>query len=276
MTCREVNQYLDRNSGVDWAGLPEQLRKHMENCEGCRMLWELLSHQPCPRQVPQQVRSRIENEVLGSLEPVAPLAGTGRLTLGFALIFGGWTVLFVGLLASPAAPGVNSLPFAAVAAFASVVGLVVSLALSREMIPGEKRYVSPTVAHSLALLALFGVVALAFPWRINEPFLAEAWECFRAGFLISLPAAALAVLLLRRGAPLSPETVGAGSGLLAGLVGVLTLHFSCPIVAAPHIALGHVMVPVALVLIGHTAGKLLPVRWSAGEAAGPTPSSEAR
>ena len=276
MTCREVNQYLDRNSGVDWAGLPEQLRKHMENCEGCRTLWELLSHQPCPRQVPQQVRSRIENEVLGSLEPVAPLAGTGRLTLGFALIFGGWTVLFVGLLASPAAPGVNSLPFAAVAAFASVVGLVVSLALSREMIPGEKRYVSPTVAHSLALLALFGVVALAFPWRMNEPFLAEAWKCFRAGFLISLPAAALAVLLLRRGAPLSPETVGAGSGLLAGLVGVLTLHFSCPIVAAPHIALGHVMVPVALVLIGHTAGKLLPVRWSAGEAAGPAPSSEAR
>ncbi len=276
MTCREVNQYLDRNSGVEWAALPEDLRAHLESCEGCRTLWELLSQQPCPQPLPQQVRSRIETELLGSLEPVAPMAGTGKLTLGFALILSGWTALFVGLLASSAAPGVRSAPFAAVAALASVIGLVVSLALSREMAPGERRYVSPTVAHALALLALFGVVALAFPWSINEPFWAAAWKCFRAGFLISLPSAALAVLLLRRGAPLSPETVGAGAGLLAGLVGVLTLHFSCPIIAAPHIALGHVMVPLALVLIGHTAGKLLPVRWLGETAARPAPSSGAR
>jgi hypothetical protein len=276
MTCQEVNGYLDRTGPSDWAGLPEMLRKHLEICESCRGLWELLSRRPCPRQVPQQVRSRIEQDLLGSLKPVSPMPGTGKLTLGFALIFGGWTVLFVGLLASPKAPGVNSFPFAAVAAFAAVVGLVVSLALSREMAPGEKRYVSPTVAHSLALLALFAVVAAAFPWRINQPFWAESWGCFRAGFLISLPAAALAVLLLRRGAPLSPETVGAGAGLLAGLVGVLSLHFSCPVIAAPHVVLGHVMVPVAGVLIGHTAGKLLPVRWFSRRAAGPAPSSEAR
>jgi hypothetical protein len=196
--------------------------------------------------------------------------------LGFVLIFGGLSALFVGLLAAPEAPGVNSFPFFAVAVVASAVGLLLSLALSREMAPGEKRYVSPTVAHSLVLVALFAAVGLAFPWRINEPFVAEGWKCFRAGFLISLPAAALAVLLLRRGAPLSPETVGAGAGLLAGLVGLLSLHFSCSIAAAPHIALGHVMVPVAGVLIGHTAGRLLPVRWSAGAPAGPAPSSEAR
>ena len=274
MTCREVNEYLDRASPADWAGLPEMLHKHVENCECCRALWELLSRRPCPRRVPQQVRTRIEQDLLGSLEPVAPLPGTGKLTLGFALIFGGWSVLFVGLMASPAAPGVNSFPFAAVVGFASIVGLVVSLALSREMTPGEKRYVSPTVAHSLALLALAAAVALAFPWRIDEGFLAESWKCFRAGFLISLPAAALAVLLLRRGAPLSPETVGAGAGLLAGLVGLLSLHFSCSIAAAPHITLGHVMIPVAGVLIGHTAGRLLPLRWSARGAA--APSSQAR
>jgi hypothetical protein len=118
---------------------------------------------------------------------------------------------------------------------------------------------------------------MAFPWRVDVPFLAEAWTCFRAGFLISLPSAALAVLLLSRGAPLSPETVGAGSGLLAGLVAVLSLHFSCPIIGAPHITVGHVLVPVAGVLIGHTVGKRLPMRWSArGAAAGPAPSSGSR
>jgi hypothetical protein len=276
MTCREVNEFLDRRSPPDWAGLPEMLRKHLEGCECCRGLWEFLSRRPCPRQVPPQVRSQIEHDLLGSLEPVAPLPGTGKLTFGFALIFAGLSALFVGLLASPAAPGVNSFPFAAVAGFASVVGLVVSLALSREMAPGEKRLVSPTVAHSLVLVALFAAVALAFPWRIDEAFLVEGWKCFRAGFLISLPAAGLALLLLRRGAPLSPETVGAGAGLLAGLVGLLSLHFSCSIAAAPHIALGHVMVPVAGVVIGHTAGRLLPVRWSARSAAGPASSSEAR
>jgi len=276
MTCREVNEYLDRSSPSDQASLPQMLGKHLENCECCRGLWELLARRPCPRQVPQQVRSRIEHELLGSLEPVAPLPKTGRLALGFVLIFGGLSALFVGLLAAPEAPGVNSFPFFAVAVVASAVGLLLSLALSREMAPGEKRYVSPTAAHSSALLGLFAAVALVFPWRIDERFLAESWHCFRAGFLMSLPAAGLALLLLRRGAVLSPEAVGAGTGLLAGLVGVLSLHFSCTILTAPHIVLGHVMIPVAGVLIGYAAGRLMPVRWSAGSAAGPATPSETR
>jgi hypothetical protein len=276
MTCQEVNEYLDRSGATDRAGLPEVLRKHLEKCECCRALWELLSRRPCPRQLPQQVRSRIEHELLGSLEPVAPLPGTGKLALGFVLVFGGLSALYVALFADPGAPGVHSFSFATVAGVAAAVGLLLSLVLSREMAPGERRYVSPGLVQSSALAGLFAAVALVFPWRIDGPLVAESWHCFGAGFLMSLPAAGLALLLLRRGAVFSPEAVGAGAGLLAGLVGVLSLHFSCPIATAPHVVLGHVLIPVAGVGIGYAAGKLAPVRWSAESGSSAAPSSGAR
>ena len=76
-------------------------------------------------------------------------------------------------------------------------------------------------------------------------------------------------MLLRRGAVLSLGIVGAGAGLLAGLVGVVVLHFGCGMNNAPHVVLGHLGIPLAGALIGAAIGRLLrrmrPWRGAAGQ-----------
>lgn len=261
MTCQEVNEYLDRTSTTDASALPEMLRKHLDGCECCRRLWSLLSRQPHSGEVPEPVRSQIEQDLLSSLEPVKPLPQPGRLTLQFALVFGGFSALFSGLLAGSNAPGVTTLPFAVFAVVIGIIALWLSVTLSREMIPGEIWRLSRVATHTVAVIGLFGAMALVFPWRVDQPFGQEAWKCYRAGVILSLPAAVFAVLLLRRGVLFSPRFASAGAGFLAGLVGIFTLHFSCPTVGAPHITVGHLMVPVTGAAIGFAAGHLLPRRW---------------
>jgi hypothetical protein len=273
MTCQEVNEYLDRTGPADASALPEMLRKHLDGCECCHRLWTLLSRRPRPNQVPEPVRSQIERDLLSSLEPVKPLPQPGKLTLQFALIFGGFSALFAAVMAASNAPGVTTLSFAVFAGMIAVIALWLSVTLSREMIPGEIWRLNRVTTHALAVIGLFGSAALVFPWRLDEPFAQEAWKCYRAGFVLSLPAALLALLLLRRGVLFSPRFACAGAGFLGGLVGIAALHFSCPTIGAPHIAVGHLLVPVTGAVIGFAAGHLAAARVSTGNATGPAVSS---
>jgi hypothetical protein len=273
MTCQKVNEYLDRTSAADASALPEMLREHLEGCECCRRLWELLSRRPCPNQVPEPVRSRIERDLLSSLEPVKPLPKPGKLTLQFVLVFGGFSALFGAWMASSNAPGVTAPPFAVFAGMIGVIALWLAVTLSREMIPGEIWRLNRVATHALAVVGLFGTAALVFPWRMNEPFLQEAWKCYKAGFVLSLPAAVLALVLLRRGVLFSPRFACAGAGFLGGLVGIVSLHFSCPTIAAPHVTVGHLMVPVTGAVIGFAAGHLASARLSTEKSSGPAMSS---
>jgi len=272
MTCQEVNDYLDRTSPADASGLPEVLRKHLDGCECCQRLWELLSRRQRAGQIPEPVRSRIEQDLLSSLEPVKPLPNPGRLTLWFLLVFGGSAALFAGLLAASNAPGVTTFSFAVFAGVIGVIAVWLSVTLSREMVPGEIWRLSRVATHAVAVVGLFGAAALVFPWRVDEPFVQGAWKCFKAGFVLSLPAAVLLLLLLRRGVLFSPRFACAGAGFLAGLVGLVTLHFSCPTIGAAHITLGHLMIPATGAAIGFAAGHLARGRWSEN-GAGPAVSS---
>jgi hypothetical protein len=255
------------------SGLPEVVRKHLDNCECCQRLWGLLSRRPGPRDVSEPVRSRIEQDLLRSLEPVKPLPEPGKLTLAFVLVFGGFSALFAALMASSDAPGVTTPSFAAFVSVIGVIALWLSVTLSREMVPGEIWRLSRVATHAVAVVGLLGATALVFPWRVDEPFVQGAWKCYRAGFVLALPAAVLTVLLLRRGALFSPRFACAGAGFLAGLVGIVSLHFSCPTIGAAHITMGHLMVPVTGAVIGFAAGHLASARWSAENIAGPAVSS---
>jgi hypothetical protein len=111
------------------------------------------------------------------------------------------------------------------------------------------------------LAALLVTIVLALSWRTGADFLEHSWHCFRAGVVLSLPAAALAVILLRRGRILSRAAAGALAGLWAGLIGFVTLHFGCAMNAAPHAVLGHWAVPLAGVLVGYGVGRWMPGFW---------------
>ncbi len=259
MTSEEVEQYLMESGQRDWEHLPEPVRRHLENCPESRALWELIRAGTAPLAVPPQLCSKISSRILPSLERVKPLPSTPLLALGFLFIFGLLSAVFVALFGLQGAATMGRVAFAVVLGVVGAACVLLAVTLGRAMVPGERKLLAPALLFSMVLSALFVAVAVLFPWQMGASFLAGSWHCFRAGFFSAIPAALLMALLLRRGAVLSHGAVGAGAGLLAGLVGVVSLHFSCAVNKAPHMALAHLGVPAAGVVLGYLIGRCLPL-----------------
>ena len=268
MTCGEVSKHLDKANSHGWGKLPNLVREHIEQCQSCKTLWDFLAGQDTAELTPE-LRSRINRTVEQSLEPVTPLPSTRLLTLGFLLIFGLISAVFVGISGLSGADAMGNMEFTGMLSVIGAAAFLGAFTLSREMVPGGKKMLSAPRLFLLLLVPLFLAVSVLFPWDFSRNILPDSWRCFRQGFMFSLPAAGLVVMLLRRGAVLSLGVVGAGAGLLAGLVGVVVLHFACGMNNAAHVALAHLGVPLAGALIGAAIGNLLrgmrPWRGAAGE-----------
>lgn len=253
MSCKEVDQFLDCGPG---AALPREAAEHLRSCERCRALFDGFQG-AVPHGLAPQLQGRLEQAVLGSLEPVKPLPSARSLAAGFSLVF--FAVAGAGAVAlGVATPKVmNPVQLGVVFALLAGGAVLLAIALSREMLPGayalNRLYCSKVLLAWLLPAFLLAVAAL-FPWRASQPFLA-GFPCTLAGLLLSAPAAVLFWLLLRRGAVLSPGTAGAASGLLAGLAGALALHLTCIMAEAPHLAVWHVGVPVGCALAGFAIGR---------------------
>ena len=258
MTCKEVNEHLDRAHQNARGALPVSVREHLEHCQACAALWTFLARKEDGSVATPQVRERIREGMLASLQPVKPLPSASLLVVGFLGTFAALTALFVGFLGIQGAAAMALLPFAGMLAAIAVVSFLLAAALSREMAPGQRRFMAPGVLVALSVVSLVLPVAVLFPWQgsILEPV---DWHCFRAGFGLSLPAAGVMVMLLWRGAVLSPGFTGAIVGLLAGLAGTTVLHFGCQLHQAPHIMFSHLGIPLAGAVLGYVVGRSLPV-----------------
>ena len=199
--------------------------------------------------------NRIEQRVLASLQPVTPLPGRPVLALGFLGIFAVVCAAVVGAIGFGGAVAMTFQQLAGLLAAVLGAAALTAASLSGEMAPGSRRIVRPSLLIGGLLTALLTLVVMLFPW---EGGFSGGWHCFQTGFLSSLPAAGLVVLLLRRGTPLAWGAVGASAGLLAGLVGVAILHLGCSMIGAPHIMAGHLAVPLVGAAIGFMMGKALP------------------
>ncbi len=259
MTCAEVSSHFVQAGARTLEALPQGVRQHLGACPHCRSVWEFLVGGDAREEVSSEVRSRIENTVLGSLAPVSALPSAHVLTSMFLLIFAGLSAIVIGLTGlRQGAVGLDAMQFAGVLGIVGAAAILTALQLSRGMVPGEKIWVPPARLTVLVLLALFGVVGILFPWSGTQNFFATGWRCFSHGIMSSLPAGLLFVLILRRGAVLSLGAVGAAAGLLAGLIGVVVLHFACGMHTAPHIAMAHLGVPLAGTVTGFLMGRFLP------------------
>ncbi len=259
MTCAEANSHFAETGDISSGTSPEGLREHLGTCPHCRSVWEFSASRDNPGEVSAQVQSRIEDTVSGSLEAVSPLPGAGVITSMFLLIFGGLSAAVIGFTGlRHGAVGMDTMQFAGALGIVGAAAVLTALTLSRGMVPGEKTWIPPVRLTLLTLLALFAVVGILFPWSWTQDFFPASWKCFRHGFMSSLPAAFLFVMILRRGAVLSLGAVGAGAGLLAGLVGVVVLHFGCGMHTAPHISIAHLGVPLAGTVAGFLMGRFLP------------------
>ena len=258
MTCSEVGQQLDGVAASGASSLPATVREHLESCAPCRALWDFLTRKDTAAPIPAHLQSKITDKVFASLEPVAPLTCAWKLTLGFLLIFGMISGVFVAI------SGLRGTAYASVFSFTALLGvigvavLLLSITLSREMAPGTPRLLPPGRLFITLFTAVFVSIAFLFPWEVGDGLLAQSWQCFRGGLLFSIPAAILILFLLRRGAVLSMSVAGAGAGLLAGLAGMTILHFGCTLQTAPHVMAAHFGIAQVGALVGFLLGRYVP------------------
>lgn len=233
--------------------LPDEIRTGGDDSESCRRL-RRFAVEPDPAAPSSEAERRITAALLSNLRPVRPLPSRGVLALGFLAIFGVVSALTTAVAGVSGARQMTLWQTVGVllVVVASAAGL--SFTLSRRMTPGAGRSLPPGWL-ALAILLPLGMVTLAlFPWDGN--WLPQSWHCLSSGCLFALPAAALSIALLRRGAPQAWGAVGAAAGLLGGLVGMATLHLGCSLTGAPHIMTQHVMAPALGAVAGYGLGFL--------------------
>jgi len=239
---------------ADLSILPEEIRSGVRDSESCRRL-RRFADEPDPARPSPEAERRITEALLSNLRPVRPLPSRGVRALGFLAIFGAVSALTTAVAGVSGARQMTVWQTVGVLLVVAASAAGLSFTLSRRMAPGEGRSLPPAWLALAVLLPLGAVTLALFPWEGS--WLPRNWHCLSSGGLFALPAAALSIALLRRGAPQAWGAVGAAAGLLGGLVGMATLHLGCSLTGAPHIMTQHVMAPA----LGAVAGYGLGVLW---------------
>jgi hypothetical protein len=198
---------------------------------------------------------RIAERLVQSLHPVTPLPSRAILVAAFLAIFAAVTALLFAFIGTRGAQNMTVLQLAGVLAAIVSSAALASFSLSGEMTPGQRRFVRPGTMTTGILFVLFALIWGLFPWTEGA---VQGWHCFRSGFVCSIPAVLLVLWVVRKGAPLAYGTVGATAGLLGGLVGVAAIHVGCSLLNVPHMAAGHLTIPLACAIVGYLAGWILP------------------
>lgn len=205
----------------------------------------------------------IASRLLQGLRPVRPLPSRATLAASFLAIFAVIAAAFAGLIGTGGAAEMTATQLAGILGAVVVGAGLASVSLSGEMSPGQRRVVHPGIMTAGVLLALLALIIGLFPW---DGGITQGWHCFGSGFVFSLPAVGLVLLVIRKGTPLAWGAVGASAGLLGGLVGMAAIHVGCTMLSAPHMAIGHVTIPLACSVAGFLTGRALPYVWPAQRA----------
>jgi hypothetical protein len=206
-----------------------------------------------PYEVAPALLERIASIARSSLHPVRPLPPTWILSAGLFLIAasialaGAARAGFYGI--EKMGLGQRALIFATLSVFAWVT----ATKFVHEMIPGSRRWLSPSALLGMISAALLGVFALLFRDYQTYHFLSAGIVCLLTGFLFAIPAGLLSWLVLRRGFAVSSVSAGLAAGTLAGLAGVGMLELHCQNFQAAHVLVWH----TAVVPLSAAAGALL-------------------
>ncbi len=245
MNCREVTDLL-----AGGGALPAGARAHAASCPSCGPLLALIEAGPG---APSPPAAAIAERLASGLAPVKPLAARTILAILLAVF-----VLATALGAAHwhvFAPQAMTPLQAIVVYLALGLGAVLlAVSLMRQMFPGSRHNVAPSILPAAVLGALAVVVAALFRVRPEAHYLANGLWCLKAGSLGAILPALVFGFVLRRGAILEPRAMGAAAGALAGLAGTAILEIHCPNMNMLHILVWHLGPAVGGALAGWIVG----------------------
>ncbi len=252
MGCNLIDLELDRHFGASHAALGEEARQHLAECDRCRRLYECVFRSANPNLLPLP-NAKVEAAIRASLIPVSPLPSIYVRSGLFLTIFVLVGVIKIALLRPAGFQQMSARQLVGNLLVLLIGGSLLSISLAAQMIPGNLRPYSSDRMATLLAIGFFVGAALLTPWNASDIFLAEGWPCIRTGALMALPVGFVYWLLVRRGAPLSPVTLGGTLGAIAGLLGATVLQFTCSRQEVSHILVWH----AGVILVSATVGALI-------------------
>lgn len=254
MTCKQIDAFLDQQWSGPGTPVPRNVAGHLESCAACRRLFRSLAGSATDRQPSAQVQSQIERAVIGSLEPVEPLAPARKFTFDLLAVFVLIAAAVAAIVGVRAPWRMTGLQFAALTSALLVGAALLAVSLSRQVSPGARYRIPPKALVLSVAIAFLCLSLLLLPWRMTNRFWSWGLMCFSFGSVLAAVATIPLWMLVRRGAILSPALTGATTGLLAGLLSATVVHLGCANTTAPHVALWHAAVPIFSALVGFWLG----------------------
>ncbi len=118
-------------------------------------------------------------------------------------------------------------------------GLLLSIAVAPQMIPGARRWVSLpyTVLVPIAAVALCAV--MIYPESNSTQFVSRGIPCLRTVLLCAAAGGVTTYYLLRRGYIVTPRQTSVSSALFGAYIGIAVLALHCPIEDWLHVLVWH-------------------------------------
>lgn len=205
------------------------------------------------------LQRKVRDKLAASLTPVKPIPNESRLVLRFVAVF---VVGAAGLAAMLSKAGLDHMTAAQIGWTAGILtagGVLFSLSLVWQMIPGRRPGFPFSSVLALSGVAVTAEMALKFPWRTSGGFVTEGRPCAVMELTIAILAAAVFFLLAHRGALFASAKLGATLAGLAVLMALIPLQSQCMFLQAPHLLAWHGGTAALLIALGALIGSRRPV-----------------
>lgn len=206
--------------------------------------------------VSPELQHTLQNTLKPSLTPVKAVPSQGRLIFFFLLIFVAGAAGLTTVMDKTGLRLMTGVQIAIVSAILSCGGILFAIQLAGQMIPGSKQRMSLPVVLMLCAIGVAGGLAILFPWRTSNNFVADGWPCAAMELLTAAPAALVFWLLARRGALFASAGLGAALAGAAAFLTLIPLQFQCMFQQAPHLLLWHGGAALLVIALGALIGHL--------------------
>jgi hypothetical protein len=209
--------------------------------------------------VPAQSASlrHIERALAADLRPVRRIAAKRHFVVLLLAVFVFSTGLGILRLGWRGLSVMTSFQASVMLGALVICAVFLAWSLANQMSPGSLHTLSPASLPLAVTIALAILTAALFQFEDTGQFWTRSWQCVRLGVPFSLVAVIPTWLVLRRGACLSPQTIGPGAGLFTGLASTLAVQIRCQNLDAAHILISHIGIAALASALGWILGLVI-------------------